>query len=61
MEKVSCVIPFYNEDPGQVKIIVRSVKDIPEVSQIICIDDGSANNTAGELEKAFPGPSAYMP
>lgn len=50
--KVSCIIPFYNE-----RRYIRNVLDIagktPGISQVICVDDGSTDNTA-EVVLQFP-------
>lgn len=51
MEKcATCIIPFYNENFYQVNTVVRAVKEIPEISQIVCVDDGSVNKTAHLLK-----------
>lgn len=38
---VSCIIPFYNEEEWTLRIIVFSVLAVPEITQVILIDDGS--------------------
>ena len=49
---VSIVIPFYNTDPQQAETLVLSVlKQSYENLEIICINDGSTDNTPQLLEK----------
>lgn len=40
-ENVTCIIPFYNEDEWTLRIILYSLLRIPEITQIILVDDGS--------------------
>jgi len=40
-KKVTCIIPFYNEDADNVLKIIYTVMHIPEVQDIILVDDGS--------------------
>ena len=38
---ITCIIPFYNEEEWRLRIMVLSFLAIPEITQIIIIDDGS--------------------
>jgi len=38
---ITCIIPFYNEEEWTLRIIVFCLLSIPEINQIILIDDGS--------------------
>jgi hypothetical protein len=40
-DNITCIIPFYNEDEWTLRIILYSLLGIPEITQIIVIDDGS--------------------
>jgi glycosyltransferase involved in cell wall biosynthesis len=40
-DNVTCIIPFYNEEDWTLRIIVFSVLAIPEITQVILVDDGS--------------------
>jgi|LakMenEpi03Aug12_release.lakeMendotaPanAssembly.Ray.scaffolds.fasta_scaffold269526_2 glycosyltransferase involved in cell wall biosynthesis len=40
-ENVTCIIPFYDEEVWTLRIIVFSLLAIPEINQIILVDDGS--------------------
>ena len=49
----SCIIPFYNEGLRVLKV-VRVISNMNSVSQIICVDDGSTDDTGQLLVKEFP-------
>ena len=40
-ENITCIIPFYNEDEWVIRLSLYSLLSIPEITQIILIDDGS--------------------
>jgi glycosyltransferase involved in cell wall biosynthesis len=40
-DNVTCIIPFYNEEEWTLRIIVFSVLAVPEITQVILVDDGS--------------------
>lgn len=40
-ENITCIIPFYNEDEWTIRITLYSLLIIPEITQIILVDDGS--------------------
>lgn len=50
-ENVSVIIPAYNES-GKIKHTVAAVALIPEVKEILVVDDGSTDNTAEEARAA---------
>lgn len=51
--KCSCVIPFYNESE-QILSVLEAAANARNISEIICVDDGSTNNTARLVTKKFP-------
>ncbi|MEX2028018.1 MAG: glycosyltransferase [Candidatus Curtissbacteria bacterium] len=52
--KVTCIIPFYNENLQLIKELQILLK-VRNIDQIICIDDGSTNNTAHWIkQKSLP-------
>lgn len=46
--RISVVMPAYNEE-GIVGTILAQIKQVPEVDEVIVVDDGSADNTAAEV------------
>jgi glycosyltransferase involved in cell wall biosynthesis len=53
-QKVTCIIPFYNEDGNNVYKTIKKVLKIPEIDYVIVIDDGSLNvSTFNILKNAF--------
>ncbi len=48
--KVSAVVPAFNE-AGRIGIVVRALRASPSVTEVIVVDDGSADETALEAEK----------
>lgn len=42
--KISCVIPAFNEESTIISLI-RNVKKVESINEIIVVDDGSADNT----------------
>ncbi len=51
MEKISCIIPAYNES-GQIEKILKTVEGHPLINEIIVVDDASKDGTA-ELVKKY--------
>src|SRR5699024_6021987 len=49
---ISCIIPFFNEGE-RIFSVLRMLKQIPEIAQIICIDDGSKDNTAFAIKEMW--------
>lgn len=50
MDKISCIIPAYNEEKRIGKVL-KIVSNHPLISQIIAIDDGSTDKTAEVIKK----------
>jgi glycosyltransferase involved in cell wall biosynthesis len=44
MKIITCIIPAFNEAP-RIKQVLDSISDHPLISEIIVVDDGSADNT----------------
>lgn len=53
MNSCSCIIPIYNEGSA-VLAVLRTLLQVPEIAEIICVDDGSTDNGAALIEKYFP-------
>lgn len=51
MKRVSVVIPAYNE-AARIAATVRAVRELPEVAEVIVVDDASTDETAALAEKA---------
>ncbi|MEK7633547.1 MAG: glycosyltransferase [Patescibacteria group bacterium] len=51
--KVSCIIPFWNEDQRLFAVLDEVVK-IKKLSEIICVDDASDRDRSDEIKKAYP-------
>jgi glycosyltransferase involved in cell wall biosynthesis len=51
--QTSCIIPFYNEG-DRVFQVLEVVTQIKSIAQVICIDDGSTDNTAELVSKNWP-------
>lgn len=49
---VTCIIPFYNEGRS-ILSVVQAVNKVKNINQIICVDDGSINNTADLIQGKF--------
>jgi glycosyltransferase involved in cell wall biosynthesis len=52
-KSVSCVIPFYNEGLRLFSTL-KAVTAIDSISQIVCIDDGSSDDTARIIKSLWP-------
>ncbi len=53
MNKITAIIPFYNENAGMLSVI-KAVSYVEDINQIICIDDGSTNSTHKLVRDKFP-------
>lgn len=51
--KTTCIIPFYNEE-YRVFQVLEVVTQIKNIDQIICVDDGSEDDTADIIQKYYP-------
>jgi len=49
----SCIIPFYNEG-YRIFQVLEVITQINSISQVICIDDGSTDNTADLIAENWP-------
>ena len=52
-QKCSCLIPFYNEG-DRLLYTLEKLSSIKELKEIICIDDGSADNASKLAKEKFP-------
>lgn len=53
MNNYSCVIPFYNEGNRIIAVLDELVK-VKAIGEIICIDDGSTDQTAELIKRTYP-------
>lgn len=53
MIKYSCIIPVYNEK-SRISNVLSVVTKVKEISEVICVDDGSTDNSAYVIKKDFP-------
>lgn len=51
--RTTCIIPFYNEE-YRVFQVLEVVTQIKYITQIICVDDGSEDNTADLIAENYP-------
>lgn len=49
-EKISCIVPAYNEGP-RIKNVLNILENHPLLSEVIVINDGSKDNTLQEISK----------
>ncbi len=49
----SCIIPIYNEKPRILNVLSVVIK-VKEISEVICVDDGSIDNSADLIKQNFP-------
>jgi glycosyltransferase involved in cell wall biosynthesis len=49
----SCIIPFYNEG-SRILNVLEVLKDVAELSQIVCVDDGSEDLASIWLTRDYP-------
>ena len=52
MQKVSCIIPAYNEG-DRIQGVLSAVYNHPYVSELIVIDDGSSDQTKDVVGRFF--------
>ncbi len=53
INSLSCIIPFYNETDSLLKILTELSK-VKNITQFICVDDGSTNNLSEKIQNKFP-------
>lgn len=53
MEKLSCIVPFHKEGENVLSVIAV-LSEIPAISEIICVDDGSRDDIADRISARFP-------
>jgi glycosyltransferase involved in cell wall biosynthesis len=51
--QTTCIIPFYNEE-DRVLQVLNVVTQIKGITQIICIDDGSTDDTSDQIRAHWP-------
>lgn len=51
--RISCIIPFWNEDKRLFTVLSEVVK-VKGLSEIICIDDASDKDQSQEIKKTYP-------
>jgi len=49
----SCILPIYNESP-RISAILKILIEIKTINQIICVDDGSTDNSRQLISNEFP-------
>lgn len=50
----ACIIPFHNEE-ARILEVLRVVAEVRNLDQILCVDDGSDDDSATRIERHFPG------
>ncbi|MFA6081141.1 MAG: glycosyltransferase [Patescibacteria group bacterium] len=50
--RLTCIIPFYNETDSILEIL-SELSNIKNITQFICVDDGSANKLSEKIQKRF--------
>lgn len=45
---------FFNEETDSLVSVIDTVKKVSGISQIVCVDDGSTNNTFGVVKNKYP-------
>ena len=51
--KVSCIVPFYNER-NYIRSVLEVLQSVEGISQVICVDDGSTDESADIVSAEFP-------
>jgi len=51
--RISCIIPFWNEDQRLFTVLSEIVK-VKGLSEIICVDDASDKDQSQEIKKTYP-------
>src|SRR5690606_34125903 len=50
---VACLIPCYNEQ-DRIAAVLDVVTNVNGIQQVICVDDGSSDNTATMVSRQWP-------
>lgn len=50
---MTCIVPVYNESLNVVRAL-KEISQLPFLKQIICVDDGSTDDSALKIAKHFP-------
>lgn len=58
-QKVSCIIPMYNEE-HRIARVLQVLQQIPEIDDIICVDDASSDKTVSIVREKFPHIHLYV-
>jgi len=53
MKNYSCIIPVYNEEKTGMQPL-KKVSGIEELEKVICVDDGSTDNSAKIIKQKYP-------
>ena len=53
MISISCLIPIYNEE-GRLKQVLDKVNKVKQFQEVICINDGSTDNSLQIVKNRFP-------
>ncbi len=51
--QATCIVPIYNEGRNIARVLTE-LTQLPFLKQIICVDDGSIDNSVSEIKKSFP-------
>jgi glycosyltransferase involved in cell wall biosynthesis len=51
--KISCIIPFWNEDQRLFAVLDEVIK-VQKLSETICVDDASNKDQSEEIKKSYP-------
>jgi glycosyltransferase involved in cell wall biosynthesis len=54
MNSCDCIVPFYNEGE-RIMSVIDALSHVRSIKTIICVDDGSTDDTVNILKKKFPG------
>lgn len=50
---LSCIVPFYNEKERVISVL-NSIIKIDGIDEVVCVDDGSEDNTRALIRRGFP-------
>ena len=53
MTKYSCIVPVFNE-AERILGVLEILTNVPQIDQIICVDDGSSDNSSETIKIHFP-------